>query len=168
MPKFQEPTTAILLAAGVNRRLGDSPLPKPFLSLDPVHNGPSFLDRQVAELVRAGIEEVRIVVSQQARTRCPEELHERASYVVNPFDTSCTGTSLSVLTGVRATPADHAILVLDGDIVYERSLLQWLVNECKDTRLFTSGLICGDDEEVRVYADAAGAPRVLGKGLPEA
>jgi choline kinase len=158
--------TAVILAAGVNRRLGRTPVPKSLLPLTRNGPGPSFLERHVAILRELGVGEVRVVLSEPARGSCPT--FDGMRIVVNTFDTSETGSTLSMLCALRGptTPADHGLLIMDADIVYERALMRWVIDHCDASScLFTAPATAGDDEEVRVYGVDSGDPRFIGKGL---
>ncbi|HEU4420518.1 MAG TPA: NTP transferase domain-containing protein [Planctomycetota bacterium] len=158
--------TAVILAAGVNRRLGRTPVPKSLLPLMRTEARPSFLERHVAILRELGVGEVRVVLSEPARGSCPD--FEGMRIVVNTFDTSETGSTLSMLCALRGgtTPADHGLLIMDADIVYERALMRWVIDHCgASSCLFTAPATAGDDEEVRVYGVDSGDPRFIGKGL---
>ena len=157
--------TAVILAAGINRRLGQTPVPKSLLPLLRKEPSPSFLERHVAILRQLGVGEVRVVLSEPAHASCPNL--EGMRVVVNKFDTSETGSTLSMLCALRATtPADHGLLIMDADIVYERALMRWVIDHCgASSCLFTAPATAGDDEEVRVYGVDSGDPRFIGKGL---
>jgi len=160
------PLTAIVLAAGVNRRLGRTPVPKSLLPLTRVEPGPSFLERHVAVLRELGVGEVLVVLSETAHESCPS--FEGMRIVVNRFDTAETGSTLSMLCALRGatTPADHGLLIMDADIVYERALMRWVITHCGATScLFVAPATAGDDEEVRVYGMSPEDPRLIGKGL---
>jgi choline kinase len=106
------------------------------------------------------------VLSEPARGSCPD--FEGMRIVVNTFDTSETGSTLSMLCALRGatTPAGHGLLIMDADIVYERALMRWVIDHCgASSCLFTAPATAGDDEEVRVYGVDSGDPRFIGKGL---
>jgi choline kinase len=155
--------TAVLLAAGVGRRMGSAE-PKSFLSLTGQPDGPTFLDRHIALLRSSGVAEILVVLSEavaQATTI------DGATVVVNPFDTRATGSTLSLLCALETADVDraHDLLVADADIVYERQLLDWIVDRSDRSAVFVTPNTAGDDEEVAVYSDPEG-PRLIGKGLP--
>ncbi len=160
------PLTAIIMSAGVNRRLGKTPVPKALLPLSADGSGPSFLERHVTVLQSIGVERVVVVLSAQGEAICPRLAGMET--VVNPFDTSATGSTLSLLCALRmaAIPADHGLLIMDADIVYEEAMLQWIVDQCGGSQLFVAPDTAGDDEEVRVYGHGPDAPRLIGKGFP--
>ncbi|HEX6812626.1 MAG TPA: NTP transferase domain-containing protein [Planctomycetota bacterium] len=160
------PVTPIVLAAGINRRLGRTPVPKSLLPLTRDERGPSFLERHVAVLRQLGVPEVLVVLSEPAHASCPS--FEGMRIVVNRFDTAETGSTLSMLCALRGatTPAGHGLLIMDADIVYERALMRWVIEHCGSAScLFVAPATAGDDEEVRVYGHSHEDPRFIGKGL---
>ena len=156
--------TAVVLAAGIGRRLGQPPVPKSLLPLSQEDDGPTFLGRHVRLLRDCGVDEVLVVVSEASVERA---LHlEGVEPVVNTFDTSTTGSTLSLLCGLRAA-AGHAggLVITDADIVYERVLLESVIGLCDRSCLFLAPRVSGDDEEVRVYGHGPERPLLIGKGL---
>ena len=158
--------TAIVLAAGVSRRMGRPATPKSMLPLTDDEGGVTFLERHVAILRELGVAQVHVVVAESASDACPRL--DGTNIVVNPFDTSATGSTLSLLCALRSddVPSDTGVLVTDADIVYERALMRWVIEHCDRSRVFVSPNHAGDDEEVAVYGPNASSPRLIGKGLP--
>lgn len=154
--------TAVILAAGVNRRLGETPIPKAFMSLTGDGAGPSFIDRHLAVLKSCGIDEV-VIVHAGTIPSTPDG----ARFVENPFDTSATGSTLSLQCALRlgGLPPDHGLLVMDGDIVYEHRAMEFMVQRLTASTLFVSPETSGDDEEVRVYGHLDYGPALIGKAL---
>ena len=157
--------TAILLSAGVSRRMG-SAVPKAMLPLTGEPGGPSFLDRHISVLRDSGVTDVLVVLSSEVAR---DATIDGATIVVNDFDTSSTGSTLSLLCALEAAdlPDDHGLLVADADVVYERRLMAWLVDHCDRSAVFVTPDTAGDDEEVAVWSDAD-QPKLIGKGLPPA
>lgn len=158
-------STAIVLAAGVGRRIGKHPLPKPLLSLSADGSGPSFLERHARVMQDLGVHHLLLVLSPQVADL--GGTIPGATTVINPFDTSSTGSTLSLLCALRSPelPAEGGLLILDADIVYEREVMRHILDSCDRSSLFVSPTGSGDDEEVRVYVDDTGAPTLIGKGL---
>lgn len=161
------PLTAIVLAAGVSRRMGRPATPKSMMPLTDDADGVTFLERHVAILRELGVERVHVVVADAARAQCPQI--EGMNVVVNEFDTSATGSTLSLLCALRSAdvPPTHGVLVTDADIVYERALMRWIVEHCDQSCIFVTPNHAGDDEEVTVYGPSASNPRLIGKGLAD-
>ncbi len=63
-----------------------------------------------------------------------------ARLVENPFDTSVTGSTLSLLCALRlGDPSpDHGLLIMDGDIVYEQRAMQFIVDRSTESTLFVA------------------------------
>ena len=157
--------TAVVLAAGIGRRLGRPSVPKALLPLSHEEGEPTFLGRHVRILRDCGVDEVLVVLS-EANIERAQHL-EGVELVVNAFDTSTTGSTLSLLCGLRAAARhDGGLVITDADIVYERTLLESVIGSCGRSCLFLAPRISGDDEEVRVYGHDAEHPILIGKGLP--
>jgi choline kinase len=156
--------TAVVLAAGVGRRLGQPSVPKSLLPLSHRAGEPTFLGRHVRLLLECGVDRVLVVMS-EAQLGSAQHL-EDVELVANTFDTSTTGSTLSLLCGLRAAaPHDGGLLITDADIVYERRLLQSVMGSCGRSCLFLAPRVAGDDEEVRVYGHGHEHPVLIGKGL---
>ena len=157
--------TAIVLSAGVSRRMGRPTIPKSMMPLTDDEGGVTFLERHVATLRQLGIAQVHVVVAESSRDMCPRL--EGMNVVVNGFDTSATGSTLSLLCALRSADIapNHGVLVTDADIVYERALMRWVIDHCDTSCIFISPNHAGDDEEVTVYGPSASSPRLIGKGL---
>jgi choline kinase len=155
---------AVVLAAGIGRRLGQPSVPKSLLPLSQEDDGPTFLGRHVRLLRDCGVDEVLVVVS-EANVERSQHL-EGVELVVNRFDTSTTGSTLSLLCGLRAAAChDGGLVITDADIVYERMLLESVIGLCRRSCLFLAPQVSGDDEEVRVYGHGHERPILIGKGL---
>lgn len=157
--------TAIVLSAGVSRRMGRPATPKSMMPLTGDAGAVTFLERHVGILRELGVEQVHVVVAAAAAPMCPEL--DGMHVVVNEFDTSATGSTLSLLCALRssALPPDGGLLVTDADIVYERALMRSVLDRCDASRVFVSPDHAGDDEEVTVYGPTVSSPRLIGKGL---
>jgi choline kinase len=156
--------TAVVLAAGIGRRLGRPSVPKSLLPLSHQEGGPTFLGRHVSILRDCGVDEVLVVLS-EGNVDSAQHL-EGVELVVNTFDTSTTGSTLSLLCGLRAAAChDGGLLITDADIVYERTLLESVIGSCGRSCLFLAPRVSGDDEEVRVYGHGHEHPVLIGKGL---
>ena len=130
-------------------------------------DGVTFLERHVRILRELGVETVHVVVAEPVEDVCPQL--DGMNVVVNRFDTSATGSTLSLLCALRATTVDgtDGVLVTDADIVYERALMEWIVDHCDESCVFVTPNHADDDEEVTVYGPSAAHPRLIGKGLPK-
>lgn len=161
------PLTAIVLSAGVSRRMGRPATPKSMMPLTDDEHGITFLERHVAILRELGVAQVHVVVAESSRESCPQL--DGMNVVVNGFDTSASGSTLSLLCALRSADIspNGGVLVTDADIVYERALMRWVIEHCDDSCVFISPNHAGDDEEVTVYGPTPSSPRLIGKGLSD-
>ncbi|MER8235559.1 Sden_1164 family protein [Streptomyces sp. NPDC094049] len=161
--------SVVVLAAGENRRMGEVTGPKALLPLRPDDPAaPSFLSRNLELFRAAGTERVFLVVSPADRAAFEFLADEFVELVVTGESPGRTGSSVSMLAGLRALlrwrPDGARTLVTDADVVYERSLMDH-VGALDGSRLLTIDRVNGDGEEVRVYGHSADEPVLIGKGL---
>jgi choline kinase len=161
------PVQVVILAAGMGTRLG-RPHPKP---LTPLHDGRSIMQRQLdtlREVFGDGVD-VTVVVGFKAKRIMRAASDVRFTY--NP-DYARTNTSKSLLRALRAT-RDGGVLWLNGDVVFDREVLEAALPHLRDDESF----VCVDtstvaDEEVKYTLDADGCIAELSKkvtgGLGEA
>lgn len=112
------PYHAIVLAAGKGSRLGALSTHKPKCLL-PL-GSETIIDRQLRLLQDAGVSKVTVVVGYQ-RDAIAAQLGERVRTVVN--DRYETTQNISSLWAARDTLTENT-LILNGDIVYERGILE--------------------------------------------
>lgn len=114
---------ALIVAAGLATRLRPltDTLPKGLLSI----NGRSLLDRSVALLRAAGVEQVVVVVG-HGHEQIQTHLGHQARYVRNPFY-SQTNNMASLWLGLRSLP-EGPLVYLHSDILYPPALLDRLLN----------------------------------------
>ncbi len=167
---------AVILAAGLGNRISKiaSDTPKPLLPLDGKAGSPTFLDWHLWSLKKAGVSEIFIVGNKKTcGTKLLADKDVKVTWILNPTDD--LSTSGSAHSAQFAWHSEHAILdgksrvvLMDADILYEPSLFELLAS-AEDPRSKT--LVCADyrltNEEVMVFADAQGTPRLHGKGLLE-
>ncbi|KOT31434.1 hypothetical protein ADK41_31015 [Streptomyces caelestis] len=161
--------SAVVLAAGENRRMGASSGPKSLLPLGTdAPDGPTFLSRHLELVRRAGAERVFLVVNPDNRKAFEPFADDVVQLVVCGDGKERTGSSVSMLAGLRALlawrPQGARTLISDADIVYESALLDH-VAAARGSRLFTIERTNGDAEEVRVYGRSPAEPVLIGKGL---
>src|SRR5690606_28835949 len=110
----------VILAAGIGSRLGN-PFPKP---LTPLKNGKCIMEMQVDNLDKTfDIDNINVVVGFKKdliMERFPE-----LTYIYNPFFDQ-TNTSKSLLKALRKN-RDKSVLWLNGDVVFDVSLLSALI-----------------------------------------
>ncbi len=117
-----EPTrNAVILAAGVGKRLGLKDLPKCLVEI----GGRTLMERHLENLAAAGISRVVVVLGHGG-----EKIRERFSdhrgdpgiqYVENPDYRQ--GSVISLYLGLQALPVDESALWMDADVVYPAKML---------------------------------------------
>jgi choline kinase len=163
---------AIILAAGMGKRISKAALntPKPLLPLD--DSGLTFLDWHLLALAQNGAKEIFIVgstVTFGTRLAAMEKI--AATWIMNDFPGSESGSGHSTHL---AFTSQHGILdgrsrvvLMDADVVYDPALFADLAQApCPRSKTLVCSKYRETDEEVMVFADERdGAPRVHGKGL---
>ncbi len=170
---------AVLLAAGRGSRLGPegADVPKSLLPIGPRsltdENETSLLRRQVELLAACGVEQIVVVVGYQRQLMIGalKEWAPGVQVVVNPTPEIQTSGSLhsfqfAARAGLGILNGGKQTLLMDADIVYQRAVLQRLLDS-DGTTLLVCPRFAGDAEEVLVYGTLE-RPRFLGKGLTEA
>ncbi|MEE8105123.1 MAG: phosphocholine cytidylyltransferase family protein [Planctomycetota bacterium] len=158
---------ACFLAAGRGSRLKADDLPKPLWEIG---GGVSILERQIQLLQSFGVSDIAVVIGWRKEFVRERLGHTGVTFVENTHpDISESGTSHSFQFAACSEfdPLDGSApcLLFDADLVYERAVLATVLNdETPGSRLLVSPNINEDAEEVRVY-DAAGTPKLIGKGL---
>ncbi|MBV9549263.1 MAG: phosphocholine cytidylyltransferase family protein [Alphaproteobacteria bacterium] len=140
-------TTAILLAAGVGRRLGQDG-PKILARV----GDQTLLTRHLRNLTAEGISEIVITVGYQGEAidRAVEEagfsrqvrLVENARYR--------EGSLLSLWCHRQTLRAGRPVLVMDGDVLYDRRLLARLIKAPGEAVLLVDRVLEPGDEPVKV------------------
>lgn len=163
-------TVAIILLAGIGRRMGHD-LPKSMIPLqsDISQGRTTFIDRHIALLGESGIDHLVLVVNKFNAFHYEHLASAHVSIVVNDSDVENTGSSLSLnfaLHAINRRAPDNFpnVIVMDGDIIYERRLAKLIADHTAGSTLFVTPNISDDDEEVRVYS-REGSPILIGKGI---
>lgn len=162
---------AIILAAGMGKRIaGVGGPPKPLLPLDA--SGITFLDWHIRALHMHGVREIYLVGSKATfGTRVAAMERIPATWILNDFpgDVSGSGhsTHLAFTSEHKILDGKSRVILMDADVVYDPSIYAEFSPEGRGR---SKTLICGrfreTNEEVMVFADASGTPRIHGKGLP--
>jgi choline kinase len=148
--------TAVLLAAGVGRRLGqDDPKPKVLLTF----GGRTLLERHCEALALAGVDELVIVVGFEAgqiraavgRLSTPVAVR----FIENPRFTEGSVVSLAAAAPVLRSGAP--VLLMDGDVLYPPVMLRRLLAGRAETALLVDRELEPGDEPVKLCFDARGA-----------
>src|SRR4051812_27078966 len=141
---------SVILAAGRGRRMGagDDSASKILLKF----GGRSLLERHLAILESCGIEEIFIVVGFAADQIQDEVVRIRpgvpVSFIENPRFTEGSVVSLWVAESVmkRGDP----VLLMDGDVLYDKRLMERLVGTRIDNCLLMDRNIEPGDEPVKL------------------
>jgi choline kinase len=140
-------TTAILLAAGIGRRLGQDG-PK---VLAPV-GGQTLLQRHLENLAAAGVREVFITIGHQGeairRAVAEAGFPGRVSFVENPRYRD--GSLISLWLQHEVLRAGRPVLVMDGDVLYDRRLLARLLAAPGEAVLLVDRVLEPGDEPVKI------------------
>lgn len=167
---------AIILAAGMGRRISNASAgtPKPLLPLDET-GYLTFLDWHLRTLAAYGVREIYLVGSPAtygARVAAMDRIP--VTWIMNDFpgDQSGSGhsTYLAFTSEHRILDGRSRVVLMDADIVYDPRLFGELAQAGqRDGRPRSKSLVCGryrdTHEEVMVFSDPRGTPRVHGKGL---
>ena len=96
-------------------------------------NGEAVLKRQIRILRESSVDDIWVVVGQETETFNPENLNAISSIlgnpsriIVNPVNTS-TQSTYSLYLGLQQSGETESVLVLDGDLVFEPSVIQSLI-----------------------------------------
>lgn len=141
---------AILLAAGVGRRIGGAVdgKPKCLLTL----GGKSLVARLLTSLARAGVDETLIVVGHRRELieQAIGETHDgmRVRYAFNPDYTK--GAILSLWSGRAAF--DDDVLVMDADVLCSDGMIERLLRSPHRNCFLLDGRVAGSGEEQMLMA----------------
>lgn len=166
---------AIILAAGMGKRIAGegSGTPKPLLPLDD-SGALTFLDWHLRSLRAHGAREIYLVGSRATfGTKTAAMATIPTTWIMNDFpgDVSGSGhsTHLAFTSEHRILDGSSRVVLMDADVVYDPTLFAELADAPSKGPRRSKTLVCGafreTDEEVMVFADAEGTPRVHGKGL---
>ena len=147
-PPADQVPRAIILAAGVGRRLGDganAARPKAMLEF----GGSSLLARHVAHLRRAGVEAITIVVGHGAEAiRLALGSAPGVSLVSNPDYRE--GSVVSLWAARDVLRGGTPVLLMDADVLYDGRLIDRLVGSGRPDCLLLDREIEPGDEPVKL------------------
>ena len=139
--------SAIILAAGVGRRLGTA-APKVLLDF----GGKSLLERHLAALHVNGVDDIAITVGHQPELIRAELYRlgglDRVALVENPRYREGSVVSLAVQSGRLA--AGKLVLLMDGDVLYDRRMIERLLQAAPENVLLFDQAIEPGDEPVKI------------------
>lgn len=164
MTKDSRADVAVLLVAGVGRRLGQAPgQPKVLLRL----GGRSLLERHFAALAAAGVTRFVLTVGYAEEAIRAEVarlgLQTQTRFVVNPHYRE--GSLLSLAAQTETLTAGAPVLLMDGDVLYDPAMLVRLQAVPGENALLVDRHIEPGDEPVKACF-RAGRLMDFGK-LPE-
>lgn len=140
-------TTAILLAAGVGRRLQQAG-PK-ILS---VVGGQSLLERHLESLTAAGVSDIVLTIGHQGdairRAILQAGFSDRVRFIEN--ERYREGSLLSLWMQRETLRAGRPVLLMDGDVLYDRRMLARLLGAPGEAILLVDRAIEPGDEPVKV------------------
>lgn len=153
----------VILAAGMGTRLG-KPWPKP---LTPLADGRSILQQQIDNVRSVFADTARISIVVGFKLEMILEAHPEVSYIYNEaYDQ--TNTSKSLLKALRNSH-ESGVLWLNGDVVFDSSVLQRVRERMKNEKSFvcvnTSAV---GEEEVKYTVDNRGFINALSKRVENA
>ena len=114
---------AIIMAAGVGRRLHDLNMNKPKCLL--TAGSETLIRRSVNLLISKGISDITVIVGYKANL-IRNELNHNITYFENPF--FLTTNSIMSLWYARDI-LEKDVLLLNGDLYYEHSILDYAINQ---------------------------------------
>lgn len=140
--------TALILAAGVGRRLGDAHAgPKMLLAFE----GRTLLERRLAALAACGVEEVRITVGHEA-----DALRAEVARLAPPLDVRFVenpryreGSLVSVAVQREALTAGRPVLLMDGDVLHDARMVARLFDGDRENTLLVDPELEPGDEPVK-------------------
>lgn len=147
MPSTEPLRSAIILAAGVGRRLGDAgDRPKVLLEF----GGRTLLERHLEALRTHGVEDVSITVGHRRELIEAElaRLDRRVALVENPRYRE--GSLVSLWTQSDRLRAGRPLLLLDGDVLYDDRMIGSLLDAPGENALLVDRGIEPGDEPVKV------------------
>ena len=159
----------VILAAGLGTRMGSLTQGQPKVLLE--FGGQPLILYAIRALVRAGIEEIAVVVGHQAQTirdvlGCETDVGANLEYLYNPYFRG--GNALSVLMA-RDWLEDEPFVLCMGDHVMERRLISRLLHAGAIQETLCVDRVpeyCADiDEATKVQTDPSGFIERISKGL---
>ncbi|HUK61201.1 MAG TPA: phosphocholine cytidylyltransferase family protein [Stellaceae bacterium] len=146
-PPSSSGPSAIILAAGVGRRLGVA-APKVLLSF----GGKTLLERHLAALRANGIDDIAITVGHRPDLIRAElsglGALDRVTLVENPRYREGSVVSLAVQRAHLA--AGRPVLLMDGDVLYDRRMIARLLQAAPENVLLLDRAIEPGDEPVKI------------------
>jgi choline kinase len=135
---------AILLAAGVGKRLGDTHQgPKVLLDFA----GETLIERHLAALAAAGVRDIHVTVGHEADA-LGEALGDRAATIFNPDYRQ--GSLVSLWVQRDLLRSGRAVLLMDGDVLYPPEMLERLLAAPGEAVMLVDRELEPGDEPVKI------------------
>ena len=149
------PPTAVMLAAGVGRRLGGGDRPKALLEFA----GKSLLQRHLEGLAAAGVREVSITIGHAGELIREAAAGIGPSLTVSFVDNSryTEGSLVSLWTQRALLRSGAPILLMDADVLCDARMFQRLVASPAENTLLLDREIEPGDEPVKICFGQDGA-----------
>ncbi|MBI1953738.1 MAG: NTP transferase domain-containing protein [Candidatus Omnitrophica bacterium] len=156
--------TAIILAAGVGKRMGPGAGPKCLLSL----GGKTLLQRTFESLRSAGVNRL-VLVTGYRKEEVAAEARRRAgstalTLLVNP---RCTEGAILSLWTAREALADDDVLILDADVLCPPAAFERLIRSAHPNCLLVDGTAADTGEEQMVLGKEGRALFITKRPSPE-
>jgi choline kinase len=155
--RSRKPTEAIILAAGVGKRLGR--VSKPMLRF----GGKTLIERNIQNILETGLKNITIVTGylEDKVKKTVKEKFSRANirFISNPaYDSSGSGYSLLLAERIFSK---NDFIFMDADILYDERILNFLLNCSHENVALVDPQSRFKGEEVSVFAKE---DRVVGLG----
>lgn len=169
-----QPPVAVILAAGLGKRLGDLTATRPKALLPLAESGVTFLDHSL-RLLLPRVEATRVVggyayptLERHVRERYPQAFREGRLGLLEFRDYP---TVNNIGTFLAAAPAfARGGLLLNSDIVYHPAILEGAIASCtaapEQSFLVVDETVALDEEEMKVTVDHGGRVTGINKKLP--
>lgn len=144
--------TAVILAAGLGSRLGDSAnnQPKAFLEFD----GVTLIERSINLLIKKGI--TRIIIGTGHKSEFFDQLKEKYKEVVTVKNDKYAETGSMYTLYVARELVEASFLLLEGDLLYEAYALEHLLqNDHNDVILASDATNSGDEVFMEIKKDGS-------------
>lgn len=145
----EEAVRAIILAAGVGRRLGEEhAMPKALLRF----GGKTLLERHIEILRCCGIDDVTVTVGHRADLVEAEIARVNGGGRVRTVynEDFRSGSVVSLWCARETLAAGEEILLMDADVLYDRRLMRRLIGSCRPNCLLVDREIEAGDEPVKL------------------
>ncbi len=145
-------TRAVILAAGIGRRLGKASGPKALLEF----GGRTLLERHIGSLARAGVADITLVAG-----FCAEDMRAAlhvaggacpTSLLINPHFRE--GSVVSLWAARDVLRCGRSVILMDADVLYDDRMMARLMNSAHANCLLLDREIEPGDEPVKICVAA--------------